>query len=248
MPAATASDSAYELAVVVPCFNEAHNLDELVERLLRTFAQASIQGQIVLVNDGSRDETGAVIERLAAQHGSVRGCQHPVNRGMEAGWNTGVQAAQGACVCFIDADMQYEPEDVSRLHTAFRAGSADIVQGCRVTPSSVRDSRYVLSRGLNLILNLAFGMRLRDNKSGFILGRRETIAQVLRHRYRYRYFQALLLVSAHAKGYRVAEIETAFGPRRHGQSFMSNLPVKVVWGCLLDVVKGLVEFRLFRKP
>jgi hypothetical protein len=56
------------------------------------------------------------------------------------------------------------------------------------------------------------------------------------------------LVSAHAKGYRVAEIETAFGPRRRGQSFMSNLPIKVVWGCLLDVLKGLLEFRLFSKP
>jgi hypothetical protein len=62
-------------------------------------------------------------------------------------------------------------------------------------------------------------MRLRDNKSGFILGRRETIAHVLQHRYRYRYFQALLLVSAHAKGYRVHEVDTAFGPRRRGQSF-----------------------------
>jgi glycosyltransferase involved in cell wall biosynthesis len=166
---------------------------------------------------------------------------------MGAGWNTGVRAATGRHVCFIDADLQYEPEDVARLYTALVDSGADVAQGCRVTATSVRDSRYVLSRGLNLILNAAFGMRLRDNKSGFILARRETVLRILEHRYRYRYFQALLLVSAHARGYRVHEVETAFGPRRRGQSFMSGLPLEVILGCLADVAKGLVEFRLARQ-
>ena len=234
------------VSVVVPCYNEAHNLPELVARLQSTFARAGFTGQIVLVNDGSRDETGAVIDTLAAAHANVLGCHHERNRGMEAGWNTGVAAATGAHVCFIDADLQYEPEDVARLYAALHESGADIAQGCRVTSRSVRDSRYVLSRGLNLILNLAFGMRLKDNKSGFVLARRETLRRVLAHRYRYRYFQALLLVSAHAKGYRVHEVETAFGPRRRGHSFMSGLPLKVILGCLEDVSKGLIEFRLAR--
>lgn len=243
MPEAPPTD----LSVVVPCYNEARNLPELVERLGKALAGAGLRAEIVLVDDGSRDETWSVIESLAqAQPSLVRPCRHERNRGMEAGWHTGLAAARGAHACFIDADLQYQPEDVPRLWAALQQGGADLAQGCRVTPRTVRDSRYVLSRGLNLILNAAFGMRLRDNKSGFVLGRRETLQHVLQHRRPYRYFQALLLVSAHAKGYTVRELETDFLPRRRGQSFMSNMPWRVVWGCLLDVGRGLLEFRLGR--
>ncbi len=238
---------ATDLSVVVPCYNEAKNLPELVERLGQALAGAGLRGEIVLVDDGSRDETWAVIESLAAARpGLVTGCRHERNRGMEAGWNTGIRAARGEHACFIDADLQYQPEDLPRLWAALQQGGADLAQGCRVTPRTVRDSRYVLSRGLNLILNAAFGMRLRDNKSGFVLGRRAALQHVLEHRRPYRYFQALLLVSAHAKGYTVREVETDFLPRRRGQSFMSNMPWRVVWGCLVDVGRGLLEFRLGR--
>jgi phenylacetate-CoA ligase len=235
-----------DVSVVVPCFNEAENLPELVERLQHAFSAGGFSGEIVLVNDGSRDATGGVIRDLERRHTNVVGRHHQQNRGMEAGWNTGVDAARGTYVCLIDADLQYQPEDVARLHAEIVASGADVVQGCRITPGSARDSRYVLSRGLNFILNRAFGMRLRDNKSGFVLARRETLRHVLEHRRRYRFFQALLLVSAHAKGYSVREIETVFAPRRRGQSFMSGLPVKVVAGCLLDVLNGVMEFR--RRP
>ena len=236
--------ASVDVSVVVPCYNEAENLPELVERLQRTFTGGGFAGEIVLVNDGSRDTTGDVIRELERCHANVVGRQHATNRGMEAGWNTGVAAARGTYVCLIDADLQYQPEDVARLHAEIVASGTDVVQGCRITPGSARDSRYLLSRGLNFILNRTFGMRLRDNKSGFVLARRETLRHALEHRRRYRYFQALLLVSAHANGYAIREVETVFAPRRRGRSFMSSLPLKVVAGCLLDVLNGLLEFRL----
>lgn len=239
--------SPVDVSVVVPCFNEAENLPELVPRLERAFEQGGFAGEIVLVDDGSRDATADVIRALQRERAAVVGCFHEVNRGMEAGWNTGLRAARGTYACLIDADLQYQPEDVPRLLAACREPGTDIAQGCRLTPGSARDVRYLWSRGLNHLLNRGFGMRLRDNKSGFVLARRETLLHALEHHRRYRYFQALLLVSAHAKGYRVREVETVFAPRRRGQSFMSNVPLRVIWGCLLDVANGLLEFRA-RRP
>jgi phenylacetate-CoA ligase len=234
----------FDVTVVVPCYNEAKNLPELAARLQRVFVRKKLLGEIVLVDDGSRDATGDVIRDLERRHPNVVGRYHEVNRGMEAGWNTGVRAARGEYVCFIDADLQYQPEDVWRLYREIRLTRADLVQGYRSSLGRLKDSRYLLSAGLNLLLNLAFGMRLRDNKSGFVIGLRDTVAHVLQHRYAYRYFQSLITVSAKAKGYSIREVETVFESRLLGESFIPRFPLKVVTGCLLDIAQGLLEFRL----
>jgi phenylacetate-CoA ligase len=236
-----------QLSVVAPCFNEAKNLPELVERLERVFVKKGIDGEVVLVNDGSRDETGAVMDGLAGRHAAVVVRHHETNRGIAEAWNTGVAAAAGEYVCLIDADLQNLPEDVWRLYREIRLSHADVVQGTRSSVGRLRDSRYLLSKGLNVLLNVLFGMSATDNKSGFVIALRETLLDVLHHRYRYRYFQTFITVAAHAKGYTVREVETLFESRLLGSSFMPRLPVKVVAFALLDLVKGLGEFRLFHK-
>jgi len=232
------------LSVVAPCYNEARNLGELVLRLNKVFAHKGLAGEIVLVNDGSRDDTGAVIDRLAAENANVVGVHHPHNRGIEAGWRSGLERARGEYVCFIDADLQNVPEDVWRLYREIRHSHADLVQGCRSTIGRLKDGRYLLSRGLNLVLNLLFGMSARDNKSGFVLARRDTLADVLAHRFRYAYYQTLVRVAAEAKGYTVREVETLFESRLLGESFMPRLPVGVIARSMVDLARGFVEFRL----
>ena len=140
------------LSVVAPCFNEAQNLAELTERLNRTFERKGIAGEIILVNDGSRDDTGAVIDALARQHPNVVAIHHAVNRGIEAGWRSGLQAARGIYVCFIDADLQHLPEDVYRLLREIQHSHVDLVQGYRSSVGRLKDSRYILSKGLNFLL------------------------------------------------------------------------------------------------
>jgi phenylacetate-CoA ligase len=236
-----------QLSVVAPCFNEAQNLPELVARLNQTFQRKNIAGEIVLVNDGSRDDTGAVIDQLARENPNLVGVHHRVNRGIEAAWRSGLQAAGGVYVCFIDADLQHLPEDVYRLLREIQLSRADLVQGYRSSVGRLRDSRFILSKGLNLLLNLLFGMNMRDNKCGFVIARKEVLEDVLTHRFRYRYFQTFITVSATAKGYTTRSIETLFESRLLGKSFLSRFPTKVVLWSFVDLAKGFVEFRLARK-
>lgn len=238
---------AYELSVVAPCYNEAKNLPELVARLSRVFEKRGLRGQIVLVDDGSRDDTGAVADALAASHPHVAVVHHEVNRGIAAGWDSGVARAEGEYVCLIDADLQNLPEDVWRLYREIRFSHADLVQGWRSTFGRERDSRYLLSKGLNLLLNTLFDMDARDNKSGFVIARRETLQDVLHRRYDYHYFQTFITVAARAKGYSIREVETLFESRLLGESFMPSFPVRVVLRCFVDLAKGLVEFRFARR-
>lgn len=236
-----------DLSVVVPCYNEEGNIPELVERTTATLAELGIAWELVLVDDGSQDDTWGCIERARQADRRVVGVRHERNRGIVEGWRSGLAAAQGAFLCITDADLQYQPEDIARLWREIRFKNVDLVQGARTTLTRARDRRFWLSRGLNFLLNTLFGMRSRDNKSGFLITRRSVFADVIEHRYRYKYFQTFILVAAWTKGYSVSEIDTVFADREVGESFVSKTPFGIIFHSLVDLAKGLVEFRLRRR-
>lgn len=254
--------SVLELSVIVPCFNEAANLPELVRRIGQAFvvggllpsagtgaageapAGGEARAELILVNDGSTDDSAARLTELAARHGFVRPLHHARNQGIAAAWRTGAQAAQGQLVCIIDADLQYQPEDILRLRRELQWSNCDIVQGYRSMVGRERDSRYYYSRGLNAMLNGLFGMRLYDNKSGFLMCAREVFLDLLDYRGDYAYFQTFVMVAAHAKGYTYKEVETLFEQRKAGQSFLEGHPVKPVLRTLADLGRGFFEYRL----
>jgi phenylacetate-CoA ligase len=235
------------LSVLVPCFNEEGNLLELVTRIQGVFERLDITGEVILVDDASTDTTGDVLIKLANDFACVRACFHKDNKGMFAAWKTALGTAQGQYVCLIDADLQNLPEDIARLYEEIVFSHADIVQGVRSSIGRIKDGRYTLSRGLNFLLNLFFGMKAKDNKSGFILTRKAVLADILSYRKSYYYPQSFLSVSAHAKGYRVVELDTFFESRLTGKSFIAKNPFWPVFFSLIDIVVGLFEFRIFFK-
>ena len=102
----------------------------------------------------------------------------------------------------------------------------------------------ILSVGLNWLLNICFRMRATDNKSGFVLCPREVLVEILRHQYRYRYFQTFISVAAKARGFSIREVETLFESRIHGRSFMGrHFPAKTVFHCIVDIAKAIHEYR-----
>src|SRR5689334_1076207 len=121
-----------ELSVVAPCFDEAGNLRELCARVLAVFAERGLAGELLLVDDGSRDQSAAIMAELARAEPRVRVLRHARNRGIEAGWQTGVHASAGRYVCLIDADLQNRPEDIARLYDALHERGAGMVQAQRM--------------------------------------------------------------------------------------------------------------------
>jgi phenylacetate-CoA ligase len=238
-----------ELTVIVPCLNEAGNLLELVQRFAAVFreldeALGGRGAELLLVDDGSTDGSDGVMRELSARHAFLRVVRHAKNRGMAAAWKSGAEAARGELVALIDADLQYQPEDLLRLRHELLHSDADLVQGYRTTEGRARDSRYFYSRGLNFLLNRLFGMHATDNKSGFIICAREVLLDLLDHRGQYAYWQTFLLVAAHHKGYRYRELPTPFAPRKAGVSFLAAQPIRPILRTLVDLGRGLVEYRL----
>jgi phenylacetate-CoA ligase len=236
-----------ELSIVAPCLNESQNLPELVRRLLNVFEKKAVHGEVVLVNDGSTDDTGEVMRGLANRHSQVRVVEHESNRGIAESWRSGVRVARGKYVCLIDADLQNLPEDTLRLLREIRFTNADMVQGYRSSVGRLKDSRFILSRGFNSLLNMAFGMNLKDNKSGFVIATKEVLEDSLRHRFSYFYFNSFIAVSAFSKGYSIREIETLFQNRWMGKSYLARFPMRTIVRCFRDIFVGWYEFRVSRK-
>ena len=237
-----------DLSVVVPCYNEELNIPELAQRVLQMFDIGGLRGELVLVDDGSADATARVIREHSQADARVVGVFHRVNRGMAGAWRTGVNAARGSYVAIIDADLQYQPEDILRLYRTLLDYSVDVVQGWRSSVGRERGTRYSLSRGYNMILNTAFGMSLRDNKSGFVCCAREVIQDLLTYKGSYGYWQSFIMVAAHTKGYTYREIEAVFEDRKQGQSFLAGRAYRAAAQCLVDVGAALWEYRVTTEP
>ena len=236
---------SYALSVIAPCLNEEVNIPVLAERLFAATDESGIPTELVLVDDGSTDGSWQAIQRLRESRGdSVVGVRHQSNFGISESWRTGLDAARGTFACFIDADLQNPPEEVVTLYRRLLSSPFDIVQGFRSSIGRLRDSRLVFSKVLNLLLNATFGMRARDNKSGFVLGPRAVLMDVLDHRRRYRHFQTFVTVSAKAKGYSILELETLFESRNAGRSFIDSSVWRVVRQALRDFAPAFVEFRM----
>lgn len=235
-----------ELSVIAPCYNEQDNIDALVNRTLATFQSMGIEGELILIDDGSQDNTWECIQHRTQLNMRVRGVKHIINRGMVGGWRSGLQLSQGEFVCLIDADLQNRPEDVAVLHRAYHKRQCDVIQAVR-HPLDRNKMRRLCSDSLNMFLNIVFGTNLRDNKSGFILCKRELLHTILHHRFNYRYYQCFVGVAACARGLTVGEVNTVFERRCAGQSFLADFPLKVIAKIVIEIFKFRVELLIEKK-
>lgn len=234
----------YDVSVISSCLNESRNVVELTERLEAVFAKENIRGEIVLVDDGSTDDTSKLMQELAGRFPNVKIIIHSQNRGIVKGWQSGLKVACGTYVCLIDSDLQNLPEDVGRLYKEILWSHVDAVQGWRNHIGRLQDSwlRHIASRGLNALLNFVFGMSMRDNKSGFVVCRKSVLEDILVHRFSYTYYQTFISVAAKYKGYSIKEVETLFQDRLLGKSYIRSA-FKSGFLTLVDVIKGFFEFR-----
>jgi len=237
-----------DLSVIAPCLNEEKNLPELVSRILNTFDKRGINGEVILINDGSVDGTGAVIDELAGRDERVHSLHQRLTMGIAEAWRAGIAQASGLFVCFIAADLQNLPEDIWRLYREIRTTKSDIIQGRRSSIGRVKNGRYILSRSLNLLLNILFGIRQfgptdNYNKSEFIIATKHIMEELLHPRYRYRHYHAFITLAARSRGYSIRQIETLYQSRRWGMSHIPRFPVHYILETLRDTVKALLEFR-----
>ncbi len=156
------------VSIVIPAYNEAAAISDLVEALTR----AANWREIIVVDDGSADETGA---RAAAAGAQV--VRHPYNKGNGAAVKSGIRRATGEFVLIVDGDGQHPPEDALRLVS--RLGEYDLVIGARAGATQATQARRTGNAALNALASYLTGRQIPDLTSGFRGARRAYLQEFL---------------------------------------------------------------------
>lgn len=226
-----------EVSVFVPALNEKENIHPLVSKIARTFSDHDIDGEVVLVNDGSTDGTGDEADRAAVQYDFVQVVHHRTNLGLTEAFRTAFQHVRGDVIVFLPADLESDPEeDIPLLLSEIRKGF-DMVVGWR---QGRRDVKIVASKIYNFVCRLLFQVSAHD-MNWIKAFRRELIENLpLRsdwHRYIY------MLAASH--GYKVTEVKTGYHPRRHGKSKYGLMRIPISF---LDVIGLKFQLVFSQKP
>ena len=206
------------LWVVIPAWNEAENLVELVPRVVLAVGAADPTGRVLVVDDGSTDDTRKVMADLMATHTTVAAIHRNRNTGkaavLDVGFNYAVESGASRIV-MMDADGQDDPSELPKLLAALDEG-ADLVTGARHLGRNDRFVKRNTSKIYNRVTGALSGVPGRDFNSGYKAMRAEVARDAAPmlygelHRY--------LTVIAHWLGYKVAEVPVQHHPRMHGRS------------------------------
>jgi dolichol-phosphate mannosyltransferase len=223
--------------LILPTYNEAQNLEPMVNAVLPQLAHGGATPTLLVVDDASPDGTGKVADRLASERPEVRVLHRPTKDGLGRAYLAGFQAALdgGAdLILQMDCDFSHDPEDVPRLMEA--AGSADVVLGSRYVPGGGVENwalrRRIQSRGGCAYARLILGIPVRDLTGGFKCWNRRALEAldfdgVDAHGYG---FQIEMTYRAIKAGLSVTEVPIVFHERREGQSKMTAwITLEAVW-------------------
>ncbi|MFW6074162.1 MAG: glycosyltransferase family 2 protein [Chloroflexota bacterium] len=161
-----------KLSLVLPAHNEADNIEHVVDRCLEVLPNVVSEFEIIVVNDGSSDFTGDIIDQLSEENETVIACHHSINQGYGSALRTGFNAATGDRIMFMDADRQFDIGDITLL--APHVPNYDIVAGYRVRR---RDALYrrVFAKIFDLAVWILFGVHMRDVDCAFKIYRADLI-------------------------------------------------------------------------
>ena len=167
---------------IIPAYNESGRIRPTLDEILRYTAEQDWDAEILVVDDGSRDDTPDVIREYARAHSQIRLLQNPGNRGKGFSVRNGMLHARGDLCLFTDADLSSPISEAQKLFEAIRAG-ADVVIGSRWLRAELQTERQPLYRQafgriFNLVLRVFLGVHFKDTQCGFKAFRREAAQRI----------------------------------------------------------------------
>lgn len=213
-----------KLSVIIPIYNEERTIELLVRSVQAI--QLNLDKELVLVDDGSRDGTRAILERMQAGQPALKIIRHKVNQGKGAALRTGFQAATGDIVLIQDADLEYDPNDYPALLAPILSDKADVVFGTRFLGGGPHRVLYfwhsVGNKFLTMLSNMMTNLNLTDIEVGYKLFKREILQSLTLHEPRFG-FEVEIVAKVARRHYRIFEVPISY----YGRDYANGK--KVTW-------------------
>jgi dolichyl-phosphate beta-glucosyltransferase len=231
-------------SIIIPAYNEGARIGVTLNKVLLYVEEQGWDVEIIVVNDGSNDNTGEIVQQHMRRNSALRLLENPGNRGKGYSVRNGMMNAFGEILLFSDADLSSPIEEAPKLLAAIAEG-ADIAIGSRWMQSELQTERQPLYRQFfgrifNLMLRLILGLKFKDTQCGFkVFTRRAALAIFPQQKIERWGFDPELLYLAEKYGFKVAEVPVAWAhsagtrisPLRDGTRMVVEM-LKIRWNAL----------------
>ena len=216
-----------DCTTILMIYNEKENITPLTTDILKVYNKHDLDGEVLLVDDGSADGSAEICDKLAREHGNVIVIHHPRNLGRSYAIQTGFKAARGEAVIIMDGDYQYEPKEIPKFIRKLNDGH-DVVSGLRVSRADTFIRRLISKTYNRLIIQGMFHLKIKDQNSGFKAFRKDVAKSLDFNPDGFLGLHRFILPLASIKGYSVVEVPIVHYDRPTGSSYIKSYTVPII--------------------
>ncbi len=216
-----------ELSVFFPCYNEEKNIETTVSKAIPVLNKITQKWEIILINDGSKDNTAKVLEKIKKQYSKedISIITHSPNRGYGGALKSGLYNSKYQWITFTDSDGQFDFSEISNLIEKQQKTKADIVIGYYLA-RQVSKSTIITSKIWELIVLILFGLKVTDIDCGFKLINKKVVDTIPKlEAERGAFISSEFLIKAKKTGFKIVEIGVHHYPRTEGKATGRNIKV-----------------------
>ena len=229
------------ISIILPALNEAQNIEELSKEIMHYLERRGIPYEIIIVNDGSTDQTGEIAQQLSTTHKNISVIHHSDNKGYGKSLKDGFEASRYDYLFFTDADRQFRIDSLDTFLPLMNEGNADMIIGYRIDRQDTF-RRKIFAWCFNRMIHVLFSIDYKDIDCAFKLFKRDVFKslEIISNDF---LFNTELLAKAQITQCNIVQLGVPHYPRTHGKSTISYKSILLTLRMLFPLYREIKNFK-----